>query len=78
MTTFEGVKFYSVHDLSVASSLAQAEGILDLFSEHDDITDINQIIELHNIKVFFENDLRLLRWSDEKDTTYKKKVRRCV
>lgn len=60
----EKVCFYSNSDMSIGYNLEIAEKCIDRF-EHGDIpTDLNGIIELYHIKQLFDNDCRLIKWSD--------------
>ena len=60
----EKVCFYSNLDMSIGYNLEIAEKCIDRF-EHGDIpTDLNGIIELYHIKQLFDNDCRLIKWSD--------------
>ena len=61
---YNGVKFYSAADLSCGYSLEKSETILQALCIADEFLDINQIIELFNIKKFFDCNLRLKRWTD--------------
>lgn len=71
----KGVKFYSNSDLSVGSSLLRAEIVLDSFDVNDEFTDINELIELFNIKIYLDHDLRSPKWSNEKYVDYCQKVK---
>lgn len=71
-----GIKFHGVNDLSSGYYLEKAEVILDEFDECKQYTDINEIIELFNIKQYIENDMYLKSWDEEKICGYKKKVAR--
>lgn len=73
---YNGVKFYSSTDLSCGYSLEKAEKILQTFSLESDFSDINYIIELFNIKKFFDTDLRLKRWTDAEFENYKKTTKK--
>ena len=71
---YDGIKFHGVNDLSSVYYLEKIELILDEFNEHKQYDDINEIIELFNIKQYIENDMYLKSWSEEKIDDYKKKV----
>lgn len=67
------VEFYSIDNLAAGHQLSKGEHILknDILQNY---TDINDIIELYNIKKFFDYELRLKDWSDEEFITFKNKV----
>ena len=69
--SYDGVKFYNAADLSCGHSLEKAETILQAFSLSDEISDVNRVIELFNIKEFFDRDLRLKKWTDADFEHYK-------
>ncbi|MFT5708267.1 MAG: hypothetical protein ACI9ES_002569, partial [Oceanospirillaceae bacterium] len=57
------VVFHSIHDMSSGHYLSKAESLLN--SElTEDIKEINDILELYNISLFFENAIYLKSWSD--------------
>lgn len=58
------VKFYSSQDMSCGYYLKEAEQIIDLFSIDKTDYKINEILELYNIKLFFNADIRLHEWDD--------------
>ncbi len=64
-----GVKFYSSNDMSCGHNLTEAEQIILSFNENTIYSDINKIIELFNIKCFFDNNIYLTAWTE---TTLKK------
>lgn len=68
---YNGIKFYSATDLSCGHSLENAEAILKTFDHNEEQTDINRVLELFNIKQFFNHDLRLAKWKDIDFENYK-------
>ncbi len=58
------VCFFSKDDLFVGHSLEMAEKRIQEVSEKGVPTDLEGIIELWHIKQLFENDCRLLKWTD--------------
>lgn len=52
---FERAKFYSIDDLGNNLELTRAEEILDAYDEGKEFEDINDIIELYNVKLFLDN-----------------------
>jgi hypothetical protein len=67
------VKFYSIGDSSIGQYLLMAESILkdEIKAVYDDI---NDVIELYNIKLFFDNNLCLIRWTKDDLEIFKRKV----
>jgi hypothetical protein len=61
----ERTKFYDVHDLSNGINLTFAQSAIRDFRKNNIYTDINDIIELFNISLFFKNGLSLPTWSAE-------------
>lgn len=67
------VVFHSIHDMSSGHYLSKAESLLN--SElAEDIEDINDILELYNISLFFDNAIHLKSWSHADIVNYKVKV----
>lgn len=64
------IKFYSPSDLSCGLSLEKAQDILCTFSEDKEETDINKLIEFHNIKLFFDHNIRLKKWTEDDYSFY--------
>ena len=56
---FERAKFYSIDDLGNNLELTRAEEILEAYDEGKEFEDINDIIELYNVKLFLDNHLAL-------------------
>jgi hypothetical protein len=63
------VEFYSKEDLAADHNLELAEKILNAFDSAEDF-DINDIIELYQIKLYFDNDLYLNTWSESDKENY--------
>lgn len=59
------ITFYSKDDLIVGYMLGKIEATLKKFDIHNVPTDINDIIELYQIKVYIDADLYLPSWSEE-------------
>jgi hypothetical protein len=67
------VKFYSVNNLANGHYLSKAEPILK--SEvKPDYDDINDVLELYNIKQYIDNELYLKIWTQDDIDNFKKKV----
>ena len=58
------VKYYSSKDMSCGYNLKEAEKIIALFSIDKTDYKINQILELYNIKLLFNANIRLQEWDD--------------
>ena len=54
------IKFFSVYDLSIGFYIDKLKEKLDLFNSNIEYNDINDILELMNIKCFVENNICLL------------------
>ena len=64
------VKFYSATDMASGWNLAEAEKILDKMDPNANVDDINDALELYNIKNYIDSKVYLLVWSDEKKQKY--------
>ena len=67
------VEFFSKEDLAAGHQLSKGEHILrkETLSNY---TDINDILELYNIKKYIDNDLYLRDWTQEDIEDFKQKV----
>lgn len=70
-----GIKFYSVHDMSSGWHLRDAETFFQHWDENTSDPDINTILELYNIKQYFDADMRLEQWPDAQFAEYKDKCK---
>lgn len=68
---YDGVKFYSANDWSIGENLEKAAVILDSFDANEEYTDINQVIELYNIRVLINSGAYLKKWDEESINHYK-------
>lgn len=68
------VVFYSTEDLSARQNLSIAENIL-ISLDNRTFSDINEIIEIYNIKLFFDNEFYLPKWTDSEKEIYSQKIR---
>lgn len=66
-------KFYSVEDMSGGHQLSKAETLLDNFNADAEFS-LNDLLEFYNIKLYFDNDLFLTTWTEDKKKTYKANV----
>ncbi len=67
------VVFYSKEDMAGGHQLSKGEDILQK-ETLSNYTDINDILELYNIKKYIDNDLYLRNWSQEDIEDFKQKV----
>lgn len=76
MGAFERAKFYSVNDLGNSLQLTRAQEVLDTHAIGSIYTDVNDILELYNIKVLVvDNGLRLKTWTDDIYDDYCAKIK---
>jgi 23S rRNA U2552 (ribose-2'-O)-methylase RlmE/FtsJ len=70
---FNRVEFFSKEDMAAGHQLSKGEHILrkETLSNY---TDINDILELYNIKKYIDNDLYLRDWTQEDIEDFKQKV----
>lgn len=67
---FERAKFYSVDDLGNSMGLLRAEKVLESYIAGTEYSDVNDILELYNVKLFIDNHLALKSWDKEKIAKY--------
>lgn len=71
------IKFFSVNDLASGIEMRNAEKRLKALEKSSyDINEINEILELYNIKLYFDNGMYLKNWSEEQIGMYKKQVKK--
>ena len=68
------VRFFSKEDMSAGMNLSTAEPILRNY-DSSNVIELNDIIELYQIKKYIDNDLFLLSWTDEDKLLFKEKVK---
>ena len=61
----ERAKFYSVEDLGNAMQLSRAQIVLDNYASNNTTYNINDILELYNVKLLLDNILVLNTWDAE-------------
>lgn len=71
----ERVKFYSVHDIMCGHNLRNSEHLLREYQAGREINDINDIIEIYNVKKYFENRIYLSDWSQEMIICYENLIK---
>lgn len=67
------IVFYSKEDMSASNNLKRAEELLNNYNSNETFT-INDLLEIYNIKLYFENDLYLLNWTEEVKSKYKEVI----
>ena len=67
---FNRVVFYSKYDLSADRNLESAEKIFKKLNSEDGL-DLNDIIELYQIKLYFDHEIFLSRWDEQTKQEYK-------
>lgn len=67
------IKFYGIHDMSSGAYLKETEAVFQNWDKYISSTDINTMLELYNIKKFFDIGARLDRWDDEQYGAYLEK-----
>lgn len=64
------VVFFSVEDMSGGHNLMKAEKLLDNIALNKEF-EINDLLEIYNIKLYFDNNLFLNNWSEKDKIKYK-------
>ncbi|GGA40578.1 hypothetical protein [Paenibacillus physcomitrellae] len=71
----ERVKYYSPNDLTCGRNLKNSEILINEYeSGNKEAYDINDIIELYNIKKYFDNKLYLMEWTLEDIKRFEKNI----
>ena len=70
---FNRVKFYSKEDMAGGHELSKGEHILR-DEVQPNLTDINDILELYNIKKYIDNELYLKKWTQKDIESFKTKI----
>lgn len=70
----ERAKFYSKIDLSNGMHLMRAEKVLDNYQEGRDYENVNDVLELFNVKLLIDNGLVFNGWTEGQVVDYKAKV----
>lgn len=73
MAKHRNIKFFGVHDMSSGFYLREAETVFQNWDEYVSTPDINTMIELYNIKKYFDAGMRLEQWNDKQFAEYKEK-----
>ena len=60
-----GIKYYGPNDMSIGWSLSEVEDYFMHWDENVRELNINKVLELYNIKKFFDAKFKLERWTDE-------------
>ena len=70
------VKFYSECDMTVGQYLKTIESYLDNWEEDNESRIVDDVLELYNIKRYFDAGLHLEDWDEERLDVYRAKVKR--
>lgn len=70
----ERAKFYSRNDLGNGMQLMRSEKVLECYQEEQCYSNVNEILELYNVKSLLNNGLALNSWTEEQLTSYKQKA----
>lgn len=71
----ERAKYFSHNDLGAGLQLSYAQEVLEAYTPDFVCKDINDAIELHNVKVMISNGMTLVAWKEEQLTDYNEKVK---
>jgi len=73
----ERIKYYPTNDLMCGNNLSNIENIIKKFEGYKaekEALDINDMIELYNVKKYFDNEIYLKDWSNENISYYKNTI----
>lgn len=65
MDSYYGVKYYGKNDMSIGWNLEKAEKIINAYDNNLTNHNINYILELYNICLLFDSEVKLISWSEE-------------
>lgn len=71
----ERAKYFSHNDLGAGLQLSYAQEVLETYTPDFVCKDINDAIELHNVKVMISNGMTLVAWKKEQLADYNEKVK---
>ena len=69
------VVFYTASDLSTTGHLQDAEPILRGFDTGKPHDEVNEVLEMYNIQLYFEVGCALRTWTDDDENTFKETVK---
>ena len=69
------VKFYSTNDMACGYYLKNSEKVIIEFEVGKGVQDINDIIELYNIKKYFDNRIYLAEWTPDDIKRYENTIK---
>lgn len=61
----ERTKFYSKDDLGNGIQLLRVQKVMDDYNPDAELKDINDVLELYNVKLFLDNGLALRTWTED-------------
>jgi len=68
------VKFHSVTDMASGYYLKNCEKLIEAYEAGKEIQDINDVLELYNVKKYLDNKVHLLEWTPEQIKGYENTV----
>lgn len=71
----ERVKFSSINDITCGSNVRKSEKLIKEYVAGREAQDINDIIELYNVKKFFDNKIYLSEWTPDDITRYESLIK---
>lgn len=72
----KAIKFYSAHDMGAGHHLRKVEELLKVFDVEKRLENIDECMELYNVKKFIDAGLRFPEWSDTMVESFKGKCRK--
>ena len=73
----ERVKFYSINDMTCGNNLRKSEKLLKEYEAGKEAQDINDIIELYNVKQYLDYKIYLLDWTSDDVKRYENLIKSC-
>lgn len=73
----EKVKFFSVNDFACGYYLRNCENLIKEYETGIELHDINDLIELYNVKKYFDNKIYMREWTSENVNSYENTVKSC-
>jgi hypothetical protein len=73
----EKVKFYSINDMMYGYYLKNSEKLINEYETGKEAKDINDIIELYNVKKYFDNRVYLTEWTPDDVKRYQNTIKSC-
>ena len=74
----ERVKFFSINDVMYGYNLRNSERVIKEYGSVKKVQDINDIIELYNVKKYFDNKIYLSDWTPEDISYFERTIKSCI